>query len=114
MNVIDKHEAPHYKWGDNCDGWRLLDSDSLSVIHERMPAGTREKKHYHRKAQQFFFMLSGEAKFYFDEEPVTVKAQQGIHIPAGTKHFISNESGSDIEFLVISEPATKDDRVESA
>lgn len=113
MNSVSKSTTPHYTWGNNCDGWRLLDSPSLSVIHERMPAGTREQKHYHAKAQQFFFILSGEAKFYFENESVAVKAQQGLHIPAGTVHFIANESAEAIEFLVISEPATKADRIEA-
>ena len=112
MIVSDKTGSPHYTWGESCDGWRLLDSPTLSVIHERMPPGTREKRHYHEKAQQFFFLLSGEANFYFGSETVIVRAQQGLHIPAGTKHFIANESSSAIEFLVISEPATKGDRIE--
>lgn len=112
MIVSDKTGSPHYTWGQNCDGWRLLDSPSLSVIHERMPAGTREQKHYHEKAQQFFFVLSGEAEFYFEKETITVRAQQGLHIAAGTPHFIANESEDAIEFLVISEPSTKGDRRE--
>lgn len=112
MIVSDKTGSPHYTWGQNCDGWRLLDSSSLSVIHERMPAGAREQIHYHEKAQQFFFVLSGEAKFYFEEEAVTVHAQQGLHIPAGTRHFIANESEEAIEFLVISEPSARGDRRE--
>jgi hypothetical protein len=34
---ISKHNAEHYIWGDNCDGWRLVKIPDLSVIHERMP-----------------------------------------------------------------------------
>ena len=112
MKATDKTNSPHYFWGEVNEGWRLLDSDSLSVIHEKMQAGTNEKKHVHSKTQQYFFMLAGEAKFYFENETVSIKSKQGIHIPAGTIHYIANESVEAIEFLVISEPAVKNDRTE--
>ena len=32
--------AEHYQWGNACDGWHLLKSETLSVIQEKMPAGT--------------------------------------------------------------------------
>ena len=113
MNKVkNKFNSPHYTWGGQCDGWRLLDSPTLSVIHERMPPGTQEEKHYHEKAQQFFFILSGEAKFYFEDETVVVSLHNGIHISPGRKHSISNGTSEALEFLVISEPSTRSDRVE--
>jgi mannose-6-phosphate isomerase-like protein (cupin superfamily) len=59
--TISRENARHYVWGENCDGWRLLQSASLSVIEEHMPPGASEVRHFHRRAQQFFFILSGEA-----------------------------------------------------
>jgi hypothetical protein len=56
--MINKHTAKHYVWGQNCDGWHLVKNPQLSVILERMPAGASEVRHFHAKAQQFFFMLS--------------------------------------------------------
>jgi len=111
MISSSKHNSPHYTWGNNCEGWRLLDSPSLSVIHERMPPAMSEVKHYHEKAQQFFFILSGTATFYFEDEMVQVNEKEGLHIPAGKIHQIKNESAEAIEFLVISEPTTKEDRI---
>src|SRR4051812_30255007 len=111
MIPLSKNNSQHYTWGNNCDGWRLLDSPSLSVIHERMPSATSEVKHYHHSAQQFFFVLAGTVTFYFEDEIVKVGEQEGIHIPAGKIHQIKNESNEAIEFLVISEPFTKNDRV---
>lgn len=58
---ISRENAPHYIWGDHCDGWHLLKECNLSVIEERMPSGTGEVRHFHRKAQQFFYVLSGQA-----------------------------------------------------
>lgn len=114
MNAVHKKNSPHYTWGNNCEGWRLLDSSSLSVIHERMPPVTSEIKHYHQSAQQFFFMLAGTATFYFEDEIVNVSEKEGIHIPAEKIHQVKNETNEAIEFLVISEPSTKNDRINKA
>ena len=50
----NKEASEHYNWGNKCDAWKLLTTDQLSVIEERMPAGTEEMLHLHQKAQQFF------------------------------------------------------------
>lgn len=38
---ISKANAEHYLWGGDCDGWHLVKSQGLSVIHERMPGRRR-------------------------------------------------------------------------
>ena len=101
----------NYKWGNNCDGWHLLKSDSLSVIQEKMPEGTFEQLHYHSNAQQLFFILSGTANFEIDGKEFIVKTNETIHIPPMTKHLISNFNKEDLCFLVISEPKSHGDRV---
>ena len=64
MPLINKEKAlQHYTWGDNCDGWVLVDTEQLSVKQERMPQQTFETLHYHEKAQQFFFILKGIALY---------------------------------------------------
>ncbi len=103
--------AEHYSWGNNCDGWPLLRSDSLSVIQERMPPATAEQLHYHEHAQQVFYILSGIATFEIGGEAQTVLANQTIHIQPKIKHRILNNSDADLHFLVISEPKTLGDRV---
>ncbi|ATL47256.1 cupin [Chitinophaga caeni] len=104
-------DVPHYFWGDGCEGWRMVESDSLSIIREKMPPGTSEQLHYHQQAQQFFYMLSGEARFEIAGESTVVKAGEGIRIMPGLKHRILNESGVAIEFIVTSAPATRGDRI---
>ena len=111
MKPIDKHLVEHYTWGDNCEGWRLMNNNNLSVIQERMPANTTEKLHYHSKAQQFFYILKGTATFIIENEKHVVQQNQGIQILANSRHKIINETESDIEFLVISNPATNNDRI---
>ena len=109
--ITSTENAEHYNWGDNCDGWPLLRADSLSVIQERMPPGTSEQMHYHERAQQVFYILSGTASFEVDGEEKTVLAGQSIHIQPKAKHRILNNADVDLHFLVISEPKTQGDRV---
>lgn len=108
---ISKETAEHYIWGTICDGWHLVKNKNLSVIHERMPACTSEVKHYHNNASQFFFILKGVAQLDIEGEIITLTPYEGVEIPPLTAHQMFNNSNSEIEFLVISQPTTKDDRV---
>ncbi|WP_079909903.1 cupin domain-containing protein [Paenibacillus sp. 32352] len=108
---ISKQTAEHYVWGDQCDGWHLVKQEDLSVIHERMPAGTAEVRHYHVRSRQFFFVLKGAAEMELNGETVQLQPQEGIEIPPGVPHQMKNSSEQDVEFLVISHPQTRGDRI---
>jgi mannose-6-phosphate isomerase-like protein (cupin superfamily) len=108
---IDTTSAEHYQWGQNCDGWHLLKTNSLSVIQERMPPNTSETLHFHNESQQFFFVISGQAEFELEGETFIVNTQQGFYIAPKKKHQIKNFSDSDLHFIVISEPKAHGDRV---
>nr|WP_299386454.1 cupin domain-containing protein [Allomuricauda sp.] len=110
--VKSKENSEHYHWGENCSGWHLVKSDSLSVIEELMPPGTQETKHLHKHAQQFFRILKGRATFEFENETLEVPAGSGIHIPPQTWHRIRNDQEEHLEFIVISEPTSRGDRIE--
>ncbi|MDU0201801.1 cupin domain-containing protein [Paenibacillus sp. MAH-36] len=108
---ISKHNAEHYMWGDQCDGWHLVKKNELSVIHERMPADTAEVKHYHQQSRQFFFVLSGIATMEIEGEEVVLHPQEGVEVPPLVPHQMFNKSNEDVEFLVISQPISKGDRI---
>jgi mannose-6-phosphate isomerase-like protein (cupin superfamily) len=112
LSVICSKSAEHYIWGDSCDGWHLVKSENLSVIQERVPSGCSEVRHFHTKAEQFFFILSGVASMELNGETFTLTSQQGIHIPASAKHQISNRHECDLVFIVTSTPPSHGDRVE--
>ena len=111
MPLINKEKAlQHYTWGDNCDGWVLVDTEQLSVKQERMPQQTFETLHYHKKAQQFFFILSGTARFEVEQQVFIVQSGEGFHITAGKKHRIVNDTEAALEFILSSQPSTNNDR----
>ena len=112
MPVVSADTAGHYVWGDGCDGWHFVRSEGLSVIQERMPPNTAEKPHYHARAEQFFYVLSGVATMELDGEIFAIHPQQGIHVRAGVPHRISNRNRSDLVFTVTSTPPSHGDRVD--
>lgn len=109
--VISKENAEHYIWGGICDGWHLVKQDDLSVIHERMPSGTSEVRHFHNKSRQFFFVLTGTATLEVDGERYNIESFQGIEVPPGITHQMINQSQHDVEFIVVSQPMSHGDRI---
>jgi mannose-6-phosphate isomerase-like protein (cupin superfamily) len=110
IKVSDSSNAEHYTWGGSCDGWHLLKHPDLSVIQERVPAGSGEIKHFHSKARQYFFILEGVATLEFSDSSVTFQAGQGVHVAPETPHRFANASNEDVLFVVIASPSTAGDR----
>lgn len=106
-----RENSEHYKWGNNCSGWYLVKSENLSVIEELMPANTSEQKHYHNFSEQYFYILKGTATFEIEKEIVEVNKGEGIHIYPQVVHQIKNKKSGDLEFIVISQPTTGEDRI---
>lgn len=110
MEPVDRGRARHYRWGEVCDGWHLLERQDLSVISERVPGGAGETRHRHRRARQFFYILEGEAVMELGGRDVALRAGQGLEIPPGAPHRFRNDSRAEVDFLVISMPTTRGDR----
>jgi mannose-6-phosphate isomerase-like protein (cupin superfamily) len=112
MQAVSKYNSlKHYRWGADCDGWNLVDTPTLSVKQEYMPAGTFEQLHYHNGVQQFFFILRGTASFEVGDEIIEVTEGNGLHIPSGKRHCIRNNTQGGLEFILCSEPTTVNDRI---
>ena len=104
-------DAPHYVWGGTCDGWHLVRAAALSVIEERMPSGTREARHRHAHARQFFYVLTGTLTLEVEGTRHRLGPRTGIELPPGTAHQALNESDAEVEFLVVSTPPSHGDRI---
>jgi mannose-6-phosphate isomerase-like protein (cupin superfamily) len=111
VTEVSTKNGKHYVWGENCDGWHLAATDSLSVIQERMPKGASEFRHLHNKAEQFFYILSGIATLEVAGVLHVVQPREGFHVSAGVAHTMRNDHETDLEFLVISTPPAHGDRV---
>ncbi|MDX2005519.1 MAG: cupin domain-containing protein [Meiothermus sp.] len=108
--MISTLNAEHYIWKEVCHGWHLVKADHLSVIQEQMPPHTAEDRHLHKTVRQFFFVLSGQAVLELDGLNHTLRAMEGLEVPPGFPHQMRNDSGADLEFLVVSSGTARLDR----
>ncbi|GAB3989345.1 cupin domain-containing protein [Spirosoma daeguense] len=111
IRPVSTNTAEHYTWGNGCDGWHLVKSDALSIIQERMPSGTSEVKHYHKKARQFFFILAGTATMEVGDKTLRLSPFEGIEIPPLIAHQMRNDSQDELIFTVTSTPKSHGDRI---
>ncbi len=114
LKAISIQNAEHYHWGQHCDGWHLHKAAKFSIIQERVPVGSAEVWHYHERAEQFFYVLSGIATLATDDATVHLQAGEGCHVPAAMAHQLRNEGSEVLEFLVISVPMAHGDRILTA
>lgn len=111
FGLVERSDLIHRTWGVSCDAWELLATADLAVIAESMPPGSSERAHHHERANQFFYVLSGELTVEFEDVTVTAGPRQGVRVPAGLVHKARNEGPHPVEFLAIAGPSNAEDRV---
>jgi len=113
MNLpMSLEDARHYKWGQNCDGWHLLDTPELSIMLRRMPPGTREKNHKHFRCSHLFYITEGTLEMWVDQKKYLLRATDTIEIAPEVPHWYASQGPGSAEFMMISRPPTWGDRVE--
>lgn len=111
MSKVSQNSIPHETWGADCSAWRLLTRPDLAVAEEVMPPGTTERRHLHRRARQFFYVLSGTLSMEREDgKTVTLGAGEGLEMAPGIAHRAHNASSGPVRFLVVSAPQTQGDR----
>lgn len=115
MNSEDKRStqnAPHFFWGNQCEGWWLKKEGSFTVIEETMLPETAEVKHIHKLTEQFFYCLSGNLCIELDDTLHILSKNEGLTIYANQPHKVKNTSNKPTRFLVISCPNSHEDRID--
>lgn len=107
---VSAANAPAETWGGCCTAWRLLQGGDLAVAEELMPPGTREVRHRHARARQFFYVLSGRLAIEHEGTVAHLGPGEGLEISPGAAHQAINEASEPTRFLVVSAPNTKGDR----
>lgn len=110
-HIIQIEKIIPASWGINCQSWTLKNSNELSIKYEMMPPGTQEQMHFHQESSQFFFILKGRASFVIDDQKINLIKDEAVSIRPFQIHVISNESDENLEFLLISNPSTNQDRI---
>ena len=110
LKVISTTTADHYTWGAQCNAWFFLKDPGIQVLQEKMPPGTGEVMHHHRKAKQLFYVLRGELTMRTESGFVKIPAGHAVVVEPQAAHQTRNETGEALEFLVISCPPSHGDR----
>lgn len=76
-----------------------------------MARNTSEDKHYHQNARLFFFVLSGTATLEIGDKEVVLHRNEGIEVLHLIPYQMFNKSNEEVEFLVVSQPNSKGDRI---
>jgi len=113
MTIINRDNAEHYKWGENCDAWHLLRTRRLSGVEERVPPGDSETPHYHRYATQLFYLLQGKVNFTLATDSFVMRPGESVHVMPGVVHQLENIGDDDAVLLVVSSPESHSDRFEA-
>jgi|GEM_PF-113972 len=108
---ITKQNTKQYKWGDKSNGWYFLESPHLHIIEALMLPNAAETKYYHNTSEQFFYIIKGIATFEIGNEIHKIQAREAIYILPEVKHQIKNLTNKNLEFIVISQPAILNYRI---
>lgn len=88
----------------------ILDRTNAPVAHQSLaeaslPVGGATQLHYHRLAEEIYFILEGAGTIEIDGESQAVRPGDGILIPPGAWHQISAEAtGAGLRFLCCCAP----------
>lgn len=61
-----------------------------SLAEATLEPGQATQRHYHREAEEIYFVLEGEAEMELDGDRAHVEAGQAIPIPPGARHQVVN------------------------
>lgn len=109
---VSTKTAPHFLWGECCDGWWLKKGGSFTVIEEMMPKGTSEIRHFHHRTEQFFYILEGALILELDGVEHPLKEGDSIVVSPCVLHRVFNKSPQSVRFLVVSCPDSREDRID--
>ncbi|GAA4478121.1 cupin domain-containing protein [Microbacterium panaciterrae] len=84
----------------------LSGSEDLNVSLGRILPGQHHLCHHHPDASEFYVVISGTPIVHLDGTDYRARPGDGIYIPRGTSHGITNDTEENVELVVgMSKPA---------
>lgn len=88
---------------------RNSSAKNQSLAEVTIPPGTTIQEHYHEKAEEIYYIVSGEGLMTIDGEQTTVSAQDAVIILPGQRHKIGNSGTEDLVMIVNCAPSYSDE-----
>ncbi len=80
-----------------------------SLAEATLPAGGSTERHYHRIAEEIYFITAGEGRMELDGDVATVRPGDAILIPPGAWHQITAIGDGELRLLCCCAPAYSHD-----
>jgi mannose-6-phosphate isomerase-like protein (cupin superfamily) len=114
MHIHNINEVPAFRTKDGSEIRELLAHRNSCIANQslaeaRLPAGSRTTRHYHPRAEEIYYILSGTARMELGEEWQDVGPGDAIAIPPGVVHQIHNTGSEELRFLCCCAPAYEHD-----
>jgi mannose-6-phosphate isomerase-like protein (cupin superfamily) len=75
-----------------------------SLAEARLPPGASTTLHYHPRAEEIYYIVSGQGLMRLDHQTQTVGPGDAIAIPPGRVHQITNTGSEPLTFLCCCAP----------
>lgn len=113
MDIHNLDDAVPFTTADGSTIRSLLDATTAPVAHQSLAeatlaAGTATSRHYHRAAEEFYFLLEGSGEMEIDGDRARVGAGDAILIPAGAWHQLTADADCRIRMLCCCSPPYAD------
>ena len=104
MDVLNRNDADPFITKDSSAIREILaPRNSIikrqSLAEARLLPGHSTDEHYHIQTEEIYYILSGDGQMIVDGEERDVRRYDGIAIPPGAKHKITNTGADDLIFL---------------
>ncbi len=107
MTILNLEDQKPFTTSDGSTIRSILDAANAPVRNQSLaeaslPVAGATQRHYHRKSEEFYFILTGTAEMEVDGEQRQVGPGDAILIPPGSWHQIS--AITDLRFLCCCAP----------
>ena len=75
-----------------------------SLAEATLEPGQATQRHYHREAEEIYFVLEGEAEMELEGDRARVDPGTAIPIPSGSRHQIRNVGAGPLRILCCCSP----------
>jgi mannose-6-phosphate isomerase-like protein (cupin superfamily) len=109
MEVRSLETAEPFTTADGSTIRELLGLPTASVRNQSLAEATLEpgqktQRHYHREAEEIYFLLEGSGEMEVEDERAHVSAGDAVLIPPGAWHQIRADTDVSLRFLCCCSP----------
>lgn len=109
MEIRSRDASEPFITADGSTIRSLLDASNAPVRQQSLAeatieAGEQTQRHYHRRSEEFYFLIEGTGDMELDGEHRAVGPGDAVLIPAGSWHQITADPGGPIRMLVCCAP----------